>query len=136
MSIDVTFVTPPPGLAPAVNFTLHAVDGADGLYSLVSVQGPGLDADGAAGHRLFVLDAAVYLPAYQPEISDDQRALLDLADTSEVRVLVVANAAETGTTVNLLAPIVLNTRTLRCAQLILEHQDWPVRTPLEAVAAA
>lgn len=136
MSLNVTFVTPPPGLAPAVNFTLHAVDGADGLYSLVSIHGSGHEVDGTAEHRLFVLDAAVYLPAYQPEISGGQRASLELADASEVRVLVVANAAETGTTVNLLAPIVLNTRTLRCAQLILEDQDWPVRTPLEAVAAA
>lgn len=127
-----TFLSPPPGLAPELEFALDAVEGADGLYSLVSAS----PAAGTAGHRLFVLDAGVYFPAYHPEITDDQRTQLDLNDTGEARVLVVANSTETGTTVNLLAPIVLNTRTFRCAQVILEGQDWPVRTPLEAVAAA
>ena len=131
MSLDLTFVTPPPGLAPEVDFALHEIDGADGLYSLIA----GNTSGDAAGHRLFVLDAAVYLPSYHPQISDEQRVQLDLADAAEARVLVVANSSEAGTTVNLLAPIVLNTRTLRCAQVILEGQDWPVRTPLEAVAA-
>ena len=36
MSIDLTFVAPPPGLAPMVDFALNAIDGAEGLYSLVS----------------------------------------------------------------------------------------------------
>lgn len=132
MSIGLTFVAPPPGLAPVVDFALNAIDGAEGLYSLVSSQVSG----DTARHRLFVLDAAVYLPEYQPEISDDQRSQLDIADAAEARVLVVANSTETGTTVNLLAPIVVNTRTFRCAQVILEGQNWPVRTPLEAFAAA
>lgn len=132
MSTSLTFIAPPPGLAPDVHFALRAVDGAEGLYSLLSEQPAGTP----GGHRLFVLDAAIYLPAYHPEISEDQQLQLDLNDAAEARVLVVANATEAGTTVNLLAPIVVNTRTLRCAQLILEGQDWPVRAPLEALAAA
>ena len=131
MSISLTFTTPPPGLAPEVNFILNAIDGADGLYSLVARQVSG----SGPAHRLFVLDAAVYLPEYQPQISEEQREQLEIAEAGEARVLVVANSTEAGTTVNLLAPIVVNTRTLRCAQLILEGQDWPVRTPLEAFAA-
>ena len=132
MSTRVTFVAPPPGFAPEVNFLLASVDGAEGLYSLKSEQSP---AD-AEGLRLFVLDAAVYLPGYQPEISEDQQQQLDLADAAEARVLVVANSTEAGTTVNLLAPIVLNTRTQHCAQVILDGQDWPVRVSLEEAAAA
>ncbi|GAA3291269.1 flagellar assembly protein FliW [Arthrobacter citreus] len=131
MSVRTTFLAPPPGFAPEVNFLLSAVDGADGLYSLKSEH-----SGGAEGLRLFVLDAAVYLPGYQPEISEDQRHQLDLADAGEARVLVVANSTEAGTTVNLLAPIVLNTRTQHCAQVILDGQDWPVRVPLEEAAAA
>lgn len=132
MSVRATFLAPPPGFAPEVNFVLSAVDGAEGLYSLKSEHG---SAD-AGGLRLFLLDAAVYLPEYQPEISDDQRLQLDLADAAEARVLVVANSTDAGTTVNLLAPIVMNTRTLRCAQVILDGQNWPVRVPLEEAAAA
>ena len=130
MSTGLTFLAPPPGLAPAVDFLLNDVDGADGLYALTD------GAPGGSGHRLYVLDAAVYLPAYQPELSEEQRLSLDLDAPEDAMVLVVANSTETGTTVNLLAPIVLNTRTLQCAQVILEDQDWPVRTPLEAFAAA
>ncbi|MET4061665.1 flagellar assembly factor FliW [Arthrobacter sp. UYP6] len=131
MSVRTTFLAPPPGFAPEVDFVLSAVDGAEGLYSLKSER-----SGDAEGLRLFVLDAAVYLPGYQPEISEDQRHQLDLADAGEARVLVVANSTEAGTTVNLLAPIVLNTRTQHCAQVILDGQNWPVRVPLEEAAAA
>lgn len=132
MSRRLTFVASPPGFAPEVNFALSAVDGADGLYSLASEQPSG----DTGSLRLFVLDAAVYLPSYSPEISDDQRRQLDLTDAAEALVLIVANSTEAGTTVNLLAPVIVNTRTLRCAQVILEGQNWPVRVPLEAAAAA
>ena len=45
-------------------------------------------------------------------------------------VLVVTNPGETGTTVNLMAPIVVNADTGRCAQIILDGQDWPLRAEL------
>ncbi len=54
MTAALTFVTPPAGLAPLASFTLNEVSGADGLYSLRAVD------NGAI--RLFVLDAAAYLP--------------------------------------------------------------------------
>jgi flagellar assembly factor FliW len=49
-------------------------------------------------------------------------------------LLVVANpgGADGGTTVNLLAPIVVNARTSVGAQLILEEQDLPLRAELAA----
>lgn len=45
-------------------------------------------------------------------------------------LLVVANPGASGTTVNLLAPIVVNARTAVGAQLILEDQDLPLRAEL------
>ncbi|WP_146364159.1 flagellar assembly protein FliW [Arthrobacter yangruifuii] len=130
MSTALTFLTPPPGFAPDVDFLLDDIDGANGLYALSSAA----TAVGAA-HRLFVLDAAVYLPQYHPEITDFQRRQLGLEAPEDAVVLVVANPTLDGTTVNLLAPIVVNASTGSCAQVILENQDWPVRAPLEPVAA-
>jgi flagellar assembly factor FliW len=119
MSIDLTFAVPPFGLSPAAVFTLTPVDGAEGLFTLV-----GDDA------RLFVLDAAVHLPSYAPELTDEQAAGLALTDPADAMLLVVANPGATGTTVNLLAPIVVNARTSAGAQLILEDQDLPLRAEL------
>ncbi len=47
-------------------------------------------------------------------------------------LLVVANPGEGGTTVNLLAPVVVNARTAVGAQFILEDQDLPLRAELAA----
>jgi flagellar assembly factor FliW len=119
MSIDLTFSVPPFGLAPAPVFTLTPVEGAEGLFTLV-----GDDA------RLFVLDAAVHLPSYAPELTDEQAAGIGLTAPSDAMLLVVANPGESGTTVNLLAPIVVNARTSVGAQVILEDQDLPLRAEL------
>ena len=128
MSRPLTFVSPPPGLEPQVDYLLEEIEGAAGLFSLVP-------AEGGSASRLFLLDAAAYLPGYAPRISGDQQRMLDLSGPADAWVLVVANPAESGTTVNLLAPVVVNTATGRCAQLILEGQDWPLRASLEQFAA-
>ena len=129
MSTGLTFLAPPPGLAPEVHFDLAEIEGAAGLYALSSQK------NDEAVRRLFVLDASVYLPDYHPQITDEQRRQLQLEAPEDAAVLVVANPAAGGTTVNLLAPIVLNVHTGSCAQVILEGQDWPVRAPLEPVPA-
>jgi flagellar assembly factor FliW len=119
MSIDLTFAVPPFGLSPAPVFTLTPVAGAEGLFTLVGED-----------ERLFVLDAAVHLPSYAPELTDEQASALALTDPADAMLLVVANPGASGTTVNLLAPIVVNARTAAGAQLILEDQDLPLRAEL------
>lgn len=117
----ITFTAPPPGLAPFVAFNLDAVDGAEGLYSLQSVD--------EAAVRLFLLDPAVYLPSYRPDISTGQ--FQSLASTpDDVQVLVVANPAEDGTTVNLMAPVLVNLANGIGSQVVLEGGQWPVRAEL------
>lgn len=124
MTAKLTFTVSPPGFAPHVDFVLDEVAGAIGLYTLRSVE--------VGAPRLFVLDAGVYLPAYTPELSDEQVAGLGLTSPHDAMVLVVANPGTDGTTTtNLMAPIVVNSRTGRCAQFILDNQDWPLRAQLE-----
>ena len=119
------FIAPPPGLAPLVDFTLDDVAGAEGLYSLQATQD--------AGIRLFLLDAAVYLPDYAPVISDEQSVALGLTAPDDAAVLVVANPSAQPVTMNLMAPIVVNRSTGVSAQLILEGQDWPLKAELAAL---
>jgi flagellar assembly factor FliW len=126
LSVALSFVAPPPGFAPIVDFVLDEIEGAAGLYALRSA--------GNDGARLFVLDAGIFLPDYTPEISDEQAESLQLETADEAMVLVVANPGEGGTTMNLMAPIVVNAVTGRCAQFILDGEKWPIRAELVASA--
>lgn len=118
----VAFLAPPPGLAPHLAFALDAVDGADGLFALTAVDDPEV--------RLFAVDPAVVVPDYAPVLSDAQADDLGLRTAEEAQLLVVARMTDEGMGVNLLAPVVINTRTGEAAQVILEGQDLPVRALL------
>ena len=128
MSAALNFATPPHGLAPHTDFELREIEGASGLFALESLADRGI--------RLFVLDASVYLPDYAPVISDGDCAKLDVHTAEDALVLVVANPADDGTTMNLLAPIVVNASTGASAQIILDGQDYPLRAELTARRAA
>ncbi|MFZ6991916.1 flagellar assembly protein FliW [Curtobacterium sp. RRHDQ66] len=127
MNIDLTFAVAPFGLEPLVAFTLTPVSGADGLFTLV---GAGTTASGVSAPKMFLLDAAVHLPDYAPALSDEQAATIGLSAPSDAMLLVVATPGDAGTTVNLLAPVVVNARTSVGAQFILEDQDLPLRAEL------
>ncbi|GAA1337936.1 flagellar assembly protein FliW [Arthrobacter roseus] len=128
MSImELTFITPPPGLAPLTAFQLIGISGAQGLYTLQSSEAP--------SRRLYVLDAAVYVPDYEPEISTAEASALELHASEDALVLVVANPGGDGTSVNLMAPIVVNRSTGACSQVILEGQDWPLHAQLTGRSA-
>ena len=137
VTAPVAFVAPPFGLEPLVDFVLDEVEGATGLFAL---RATGPDAAptpapaAAEAVRLYVLDASVHLRDYSPVLTDEQTTGLDLHDAAEALLLVVATPAASGMTVNLLAPVVVNTRTGQAAQLILEGQDWPLRAELAARA--
>ncbi|PYI66844.1 flagellar assembly protein FliW [Arthrobacter livingstonensis] len=113
------FTAPPPGLEPRVEFTLAAIEGAAGLFSLTA-------ADATA--RLFVLDAATHLPDYTPRPAPSD---VERIGTDAPTVLVVVNPG-TQSTVNLAAPILLNAESGACVQVILEGTAWPLRAPLAA----
>ena len=116
---QLAFLSPPPGLEPFTDFTLVQLLGTPGLFSLTSTAGAA---------RLFVLDAAVHLPAYTPQLPAAELDSLGL-DANAPLVLVVVNPG-VRSTVNLSAPIIVNPTTGVCAQIILEGDDWPLRHPL------
>ena len=124
MNPSVSFTAPMPGLENVSDFTLRSVEGAAGLYALES---------GSAPVRLFLADAAIFVPGYAPPISAGAREALELGQGEAPQVLVVLNHAPGSTTVNLMAPIVLNPASGRCTQLVLDGREYPLRVDLDSL---
>jgi flagellar assembly factor FliW len=125
MTALLEFVDPILGMTGLVDFGLSEVVGADRLYALRSADSPDL--------RLYLLDGAT-LHDYEPELSDDQVARLELTSPADAAVYVVINPAPAAMTVNLLAPIVVNVKTSKAAQFILDDNRWGISVPLADVA--
>lgn len=125
ISTPVTFTAPMPGLENLRDFTLRSVDGATGLYALES--------GSPSPVRLFLADSAVFVPGYAPPVPAAALQALELEPGEEPQVLVVLNHSPTATTVNLMAPIVLNPATSRCTQLVLDGRDYPLRADLSSL---
>ena len=121
------FAVPPPGLEPLTVFELDEVPGAIGLYTLRDTVGEDL--------RLFLLDPAVYVPEYAPELDASDLAPVGAGSAAEVDVYVVATIADGAPVVNLLAPIVVNPATRSAVQVILDSDAWPLRAELTQRAA-
>jgi flagellar assembly factor FliW len=115
-TLSVTFTTPMPGLEGADGFTLRGVDGAPGLFVL--------EASAGMAARLFVADAAVYVPGYAPAIPEQA------ADAGQATMLLVVNPGSGKPTVNLAAPLVLNPETGTCTQLVLDSNVYPLQAEL------
>lgn len=120
-STPVTFTAPMPGLENVHDFALRNIDSAPGLFALES---------GSVPVRLFLADAAVFVPGYTPPLPASALEALELGDGRTPQVLVVVNHSPTATTVNLMAPIVLNPATGRCTQLVLDGKEYPLRADL------
>lgn len=121
----VTFTAPMPGLENVQDFTLRSVEGATGLYAL--------EAGSPSPVRLFLADAAVFVPGYAPPVPAVTLQALELEHDQDLQVLVVLNHSPKATTVNLMAPIVLNPMTRRCAQLVLDGREYPLRADLNSL---
>lgn len=119
---ELTFIAPPPGLDPLVEFQLAPVDAGIGLYTLRDRQG--------AGIRLFVSDPAVFVPEYTPVFTAEQLDSVGADGPADVDVFVVTLIADGTPIVNLLAPVIVHPVTGRAAQVILEDQSWPVQAEL------
>ncbi|WP_226532111.1 flagellar assembly protein FliW [Microbacterium paraoxydans] len=122
MTAALTFLAPPPGLAPHVEFALAPVDGADGLFAMRAVEDAEL--------RLYLVDPRTVLSEYAPILTDEQADALALREAEDALILVVAHPSAEGVSVNLLAPVIVNRTTGAASQVILEDQDYPLRAPL------
>jgi flagellar assembly factor FliW len=122
----IELVHPMPGFPDDVRFELTHLDESGVLGALRS-----LDHDGL---QFLVVPAAQFYPDYEPVVGDDVVADLGITAAEEVLVLLVVHAGVdlASTTVNLRAPLLVNTATLRAAQVILDDAELSVAAPLVA----
>jgi flagellar assembly factor FliW len=122
------FVGPVAGFPGHRLFVLAELDDSSLLRALRSLDDPGL--------RFLVLPPGPFFPDYAPDINDEWVRKLELTSADEALVLVVVTpgAVAGGATVNLLAPVVINTRTRRAAQVVLDDSTLPLRAALVTTA--
>ena len=122
---EITFVRPMPGFTDLKKFVLVRLDDAEAAISeLRSLERPEV--------RFVVAAPSIFFTDYAIELDDDECDDLDLHDVDDALVLTVLTVGKDAahSTANLLAPVVINTRTRDAAQVILSGSDWPVRASL------
>jgi flagellar assembly factor FliW len=121
---ELVFVAPLLGFDHLSRFALVELSEGSPLFSLQSLED--------AGVRLLVIPPQAVLTDYAPTIDTVSLAAIGLVGGPDPLVLVVVNAGETlaASTVNLLAPILLNRATGAAAQVVLTGSDYPLRFPL------
>lgn len=81
-----------------------------------------------------VVEPGNVLPDYEPEIYDEDAALLELTEPGDAMVLnivTVNHGKSTSATINLTGPIIINRRTGRAKQVVLSnHGNYSARHPL------
>jgi flagellar assembly factor FliW len=120
---ELTFPGGLAGFPDTERFALVEVEGGSPLFRLCSLDVPGLE--------FVVAPPAVFFPDYAPEVDDTSATRLGLDDPDDALLLVIltlgARASEA--TANLLAPIVVDRRDGRAAQVVLQG-DHSLRAPL------
>lgn len=118
------FVGPVAGFPSLRSFVLTEIDPESVVCAMRSLEDPEV--------RFLVMPPGPFFPDYAPELSDDEAETLGLTAAEDALVLVIVNAGASvaEATVNLLAPIVINTVTLRAAQVVLSDPSLQLRAPL------
>ena len=123
---ELRFVAPILGLEHLSRFALVEIDPQSPLFSLQSLE--------QAGTRLLVLPPDAVVTDYAPGFDGVARAAVGLSGDDEGLLLLVVNPGATlaESTVNLLAPILLNPVTGAAAQVVLTGSEYPLRFPIAA----
>jgi len=91
-----------------------------------------------AATAFVVIDPLTFFPDYQVEIDEAEAEALGLSSPDDAAVLNIVTIAENypDTTVNLIAPVVVNTRTRKAKQVILSNEAYTTRHRLMDAAQA
>lgn len=122
----IEMVRPVPGFPGLQRFALVQVDEEGVLCALRSLDDPTL--------RFLVVPPVRFFPAYAPVVDDQVVADLAIDAVEDVLLLVVLKPGDSlaSTTANLAAPVLVNTRTHRAAQVILDDPRLSLAQPLLA----
>jgi flagellar assembly factor FliW len=88
------------------------------------------------GVAFIVTDPFKVLADYETDLSPRDAQLLDIKDVEDVAmfcIVTVNKAPQLKITVNLRAPIVVNTKSMVARQIVLERDDYEIRYEIKAV---
>ena len=84
------------------------------------------------GFALPVLDPLIVCPDYKPII--DKNGITEIGDFDEQEMLVLVTVTVphdlTKMTVNLMGPIIINTKDMKASQSIVDNEEYPVKFPI------
>jgi flagellar assembly factor FliW len=84
---------------------------------------------------LLVTNPTQFLPTYNVELDDADRAQLGLSANDEPLLLTTLSVHGDSITTNLVGPLVINPNTLAAKQIVLTDSDYSTRHPLASVEA-
>lgn len=122
----IELVHPMPGFPDRLRFALVRLDDEGVLCSLRSLDDPEL--------RFLVVPPHTFFPGYAPVVDDATAGELGVTRAEDVLLLTILTAGDSldATTANLLAPVLVNTRTRRACQVVLDDATLSTATPLVA----
>lgn len=102
----------------------------DNIYWLQSVDEPTFS--------LPVLDPLLVMETYNPTLEDELLKSISLSDQEEMLVFTTVTVPSdyTKMTVNLKAPLLINTTTKKGCQIIIENEEYPVKYPVYDILSA
>ncbi len=113
-----------PGFEQLRRFLLIDTKACEPLRFLQSIEQPEISFP--------VVDPLVLEPDYEVELTADQKSTLELKDDSDLLIWCVVTVSEDAlkATMNLLAPVVVNSDNSKAAQIVLLGQGYPIERPL------
>lgn len=79
-----------------------------------------------------VLDPLIVCPDYKPIVDKNGITEIGELDDQEILVLVTVTVPHdlTKMTVNLMGPIIINTKEMKASQIIVDNEEYPVKFPI------
>lgn len=117
------------GFEQAERFCLIKHKQGTGVYWLQSMDHPDL--------AFLAVDPLNYFPNYHFELADGDAKSIGLEDSCDAAVIAIVTVEDKGSraTINLAAPIVLNTRTRTGSQVVLQDGSYSIAEPVRLSAA-
>lgn len=107
-----------PGFAESKRYFL--IDYKESIWWLQSVDDPDL--------AFIVTDPFSLFPDYSFKIGDDMETLLEIQDPQQIAVLALLSIDVSGVSVNLRAPLVINSAKFCGAQVLVEDERYSFKT--------